>query len=188
MKHYFNVELRGFFVEGKSLIPEGSTPLSEEYYDALMAGISEGKYLHVGPDGVPFLSDLSDMPKSSAILNKGRDITAWRDAEENAKLTFTSESFPGRTWDLDVVSKARMDYAYEAAKVGALPAGFFWTDASNSDVPMSNEELIQLRVDLGIALVQRGFMIHARQRQMKAEISALPSAEDVQRYVVGWPE
>lgn len=186
--YYFRPSNMGFYVEGKSKIPGDALLLTEEYYNELMLGISQGKHLYIDNDGYPYLTTVANIPLAQAVVEKRRDIEAWRDAQEQSRLTFICTLFPGIIWDLDRGSKSRLDYAYEAAMMGALPPGFFWTNADNLDVPMTPEQLIQFRAEMGTALVARGFQIHARQRQMKQDISIMSSVEEIQNYVIGWPE
>uniref|UniRef100_UPI00374E87B9 DUF4376 domain-containing protein n=1 Tax=Citrobacter freundii TaxID=546 RepID=UPI00374E87B9 len=75
-----------------------------------------------------------------------------------------------------------------AAQAGMLPPGFFWTDADNRDVELTTEQLVQLAGAMTQAMVTEGFRIHERQRQMKAEVDALQTLEDIRAYPVEWPE
>ncbi|EHE7040268.1 DUF4376 domain-containing protein, partial [Salmonella enterica subsp. enterica serovar Newport] len=74
------------------------------------------------------------------------------------------------------------------AKSGALPPGFFWTDADNIDVPMTADELTVLEAAMQQSMVLQGFKIHERQRQMKEEVDKLTDYKAIQGYIVDWPE
>ncbi|MBU3823468.1 MAG: DUF4376 domain-containing protein [Candidatus Oceanisphaera merdipullorum] len=113
-------------------------------------------------------------------------INQWRDQQERENLQF---DHAGHNWDGGIDSKSRMDETLAlATATGGLPDGFFWTTANNMDVPMDLAALQALASALAAARGLRGFEIHARQRQMKAEVEALPSIAAVQEYVIAWPE
>jgi hypothetical protein len=59
----------------------------------------------------------------------------------------------------------------------------FWTDANNIDQPIIREQLQAVHT----AIVELGFIVHARQRVMKTEIAALTSCAAVNDYMIGWP-
>lgn len=129
------------------------------------------------PEQVPELSEV--------IANKLYYINVWRDTQEKANLLF---AHGGYTWDAGTRSKARMEETLALADAtGNLPEGFFWTTADNTDVPMTITELQALASAMAAARGQRGFEIHARQRQMKAEVSALTTVEAAHAYIIDWP-
>ncbi|WP_418139212.1 DUF4376 domain-containing protein [Oceanimonas smirnovii] len=105
---------------------------------------------------------------------KVADINTWRDQQEQAPVEHN-----GHRWDADPTSRARIESVLLA---GAMPLDY-WTDADNVDRTMTLEQLRALYA----AIVQQGGRIHDRQRQMKAEVAALTTIEDVQSYPVGWP-
>ncbi|WP_340533164.1 DUF4376 domain-containing protein [Escherichia coli] len=115
--------------------------------------------------------------------NKHAEISQWRDEQENAGIIF---EWNGHRWDGGKISRSRLAPVVAVAQAGALPAGFFWTDADNQDVTLTPEELVQLDAAMLQAMVIRGFQIHERQRQMKEEVAGLDSADAIRRYVVGW--
>ncbi|TDW59428.1 uncharacterized protein DUF4376 [Oceanimonas baumannii] len=128
------------------------------------------------PELVPELSEV--------IENKIYYINVWRDMQEKTNLLF---EHAGHTWDAGERSKSRMEETLALADAtGTLPEGFFWTTADNIDVPMTTTQLQALASAMAAARGQRGFDIHARQRQMKAEVAALTAVADVQAYLVGW--
>lgn len=67
----------------------------------------------------------------------------------------------------------------------ALPPGFFWTDRDNNDVTLTLSELRNLSAAHEVALVTRGFEIHARQRAMKTAVAEM-DAEQLQAFAPGW--
>ena len=106
-------------------------------------------------------------------------IEQWRDQQENAGITFMHE---GREWDGGLIVRQRLQ---PVVSLPALPAGFFWTDHDNNDVPVTLSDLRDLSAAHEVALVTRGFAIHARQRAMKAAIAEM-DAEQLQVFTPNW--
>ena len=106
-------------------------------------------------------------------------ISAWRDEQEHIGTMF---EHAGHAWDC---SPATRDRLKPVAALAALPEGFFWTDADNIDVPMTIDDLRALDAAHDVALVTRGWKIHARQRAMKTEIESL-DAEQLATYTINW--
>lgn len=106
-------------------------------------------------------------------------IEQWRDQQEHEGLTFTHD---GRAWDGGLIVRQRLQ---PVVSLPALPPGFFWTDRDNNDVPLTLSELRELSAAHEVALVTRGFEIHARQRAMKAEVADM-DAEQLQAFAPGW--
>ena len=120
---------------------------------------------------------------TAAINTKIAEIERWRDNEENANIVF---DWNGHRWDGGKQSKERLSPVTVLARANALPDGFFWTDADNHDVGLSNDELVELESTMTQQMVLRGFRIHERQRLMKGEVAQLKTLDDIQRYSVGW--
>ena len=108
-------------------------------------------------------------------------IASWRTRQENTEVTF---ELNGRTWDAGLRSRTRIE---PLLKLKQLPVGFFWTDHDNNDVPVTMEELRAIGDAMNDTIVARGFAIHARQRQMKAELEDM-TAEELMAFVPGWPD
>ncbi len=106
-------------------------------------------------------------------------IEQWRDAQERASMVF---QHAGRSWDGGLAVRARMQ---PLVALGAVPAGFFWTDADNNDVPTDFAALQALNLAHEQALVAQGFAIHQRQRAMKEALPAMTD-EQLQAFVPGW--
>lgn len=115
---------------------------------------------------------------------KKREIEAWRNEQESGDFTF---EWNGRLWDGGKASQSRLSPVVAAASAGMLPDGFFWTSADNTDVMLTAGELAELDATMTSAMVQQGFRIHERQRQMKAEVAVLTLLDEVRAYQVGWP-
>ncbi|WZX60075.1 DUF4376 domain-containing protein [Salmonella enterica subsp. diarizonae serovar 58:r:z53] len=122
---------------------------------------------------------------TAAKQAKHAEINAWRDAQENGSIIFTLN---GHRWDCGKASQTRLAPVVAVAKSGALPPGFFWTDADNIDVPVTADELTALEAAMQQNMVLQGFKIHERQRQMKEEVDKLTTMDDVREYIPDWPD
>ncbi|HFZ7969451.1 TPA: DUF4376 domain-containing protein [Salmonella enterica subsp. enterica serovar Birkenhead] len=169
--------------------PDGKTPRylpftaaahdPMDYGRQLYADLVAGKYGPVTPFTIT--PEMITDAKSA----KHAAINAWRDAQESGSIIFTLK---GHRWDCGKASQARLAPVVAVAKSGALPPGFFWTDADNIDVPVTADELIALEAAMQQNMVIQGFKIHERQRQMKEEVDKLTDYKAIQNYVPDWPE
>lgn len=107
-------------------------------------------------------------------------IATWRSRQEATEVTF---EYAGRTWDAGLRSQTRIE---PVLNLPTLPGGFFWTDHDNNDVPVTMTQLREIGEAMNVAIVTRGFAIHARQRQMKEQIETL-TAEELLAFEPGWP-
>ncbi|EJN0653067.1 DUF4376 domain-containing protein [Salmonella enterica] len=148
-----------------------------EYGRGLYASLVSGKYGEVTPFSV------TEETLQAARESKYAEINAWRDVQENGNYPF---ELNGHRWDCGKVSQSRLSPVVAVARTGALPPGFFWTDADNTDVPLTVDELVILEGAMQQNMVQQGFKIHERQRQMKDEVAVLTVLEDIRGYRVGW--
>ncbi|EEE2765631.1 DUF4376 domain-containing protein [Salmonella enterica] len=151
----------------------------EEHGRHLYADLKAGKYGPVAPFTV------TPEMLTAAKQAKHAEINAWRDAQENGNILFTLND---HKWDCGKASQTRLAPVIAVAKSGALPPGFFWTDADNIDVPMTADELTVLEAAMQQSMVLQGFKIHERQRQMKEEVDKLTDYKAIQGYIVDWPE
>ncbi|ECF1922229.1 DUF4376 domain-containing protein [Salmonella enterica subsp. enterica serovar Newport] len=152
---------------------------TEEHGRQLYADLKAGKYGPVTPFTV------TPEMITAAKQAKHAEINAWRDAQENGNIPFTLND---HKWDCGKASQTRLAPVVAVAKSGALPTGFFWTDADNIDVAMTADELTALEASMQQNMVLQGFKIHERQRQMKEEVDKLTDYKAIQTYAVGWPE
>ncbi|EKQ5431190.1 DUF4376 domain-containing protein [Salmonella enterica] len=169
--------------------PDGKVPLwlpftaaahdPMDYGRQLYADLKAGKYGPVTPFTV------TPEMVTAAKAAKHDEISAWRNTQENGSIIFTLN---GHRWDCGKASQTRLAPVVAVAKSGALPPGFFWTDADNIDVPMTADELTALEAAMQQNMVLQGFKIHERQRQMKEEVDKLTDYKVLQDYVPGWPE
>ncbi|MDJ6848645.1 DUF4376 domain-containing protein [Salmonella enterica] len=151
-----------------------ATPYGVQLYNDLMSG----KYGTITPFTIT--------PKmvTDAKAAKHAEINAWRDAQESGSIIFTLNS---HRWDCGKASQSRLAPVVAVARAGALPDGFFWTDADNINVPMTPDELAALEAAMQQNMVIQGFRIHERQRQMKDEVDKLTDINAVRQYAIGWP-
>lgn len=150
-----------------------------DYGRQLFADLKAGKYGPVTPFTV------TPEMLTAAKQVKHAEINAWRDAQENGNIPFTLN---GHRWDCGKASQTRLAPVVAVAKSGALPPGFFWTDADNIDVPMTADELAALEAAMQQNMVLQGFKIHERQRQMKEKLATLTDLNTIRQFTVGWPD
>lgn len=124
-----------------------------------------------------------DFVLDAAKRKKRAEINTWRDAQENGNYLF---EYDGHKWDYGKTTQDRMSISLTMAKRGALPAGFAWTDGDNNIVPMDNAGMIALAAAIEQAMFEKGMQINQRQLQMKAEVEALTTLEDIRSYRVDW--
>ncbi|EPO8489018.1 DUF4376 domain-containing protein [Salmonella enterica subsp. enterica serovar Braenderup] len=122
---------------------------------------------------------------NAVLIQKHDEINAWRDIQENGSITFT---WNNHSWDASKASQDRLAPVLVVAKSGQLPEGFFWTDANNEDVPVTVDDLTAIDAGMTQAMVNIGWKIHERQREMKKEVDELMRASDILNYPVGWPD
>ncbi|EMB3124702.1 DUF4376 domain-containing protein [Salmonella enterica] len=161
-------------------IPFTASPDDPEAHGRqLYADLKAGKYGPVAPFTV------TPEMLTAAKQAKHAEINNWRDTQENGSIIFTLN---GHKWDCGKASQTRLAPVVAVAKSGALPPGFFWTDADNIDVPMTADELTALEAAMQQNMVLQGFRIHERQRQMKEEVGKLTDYKAIQDYIIGWTE
>ncbi|EBD7490280.1 DUF4376 domain-containing protein [Salmonella enterica] len=145
----------------------------------------EGKERAAGSDNQPCWVDIPLPDIEDARSRRYAEINAWRNQQENGSTTF---DWNGHKWDAGKASQDRLAPVLVVAKSGQLPDGFFWTDASNEDVPVTVDDLLAIDAGMTQVIVTQGFKIHERQRQMKKDISELTKVSDILNYPVGWPD
>ncbi|EHK2735188.1 DUF4376 domain-containing protein [Salmonella enterica] len=145
-----------------------------DYGRQLFSDLKAGKYGTVTPFTV------TPEMLAAAKARKHAEINAWRDSQENGRVTCI---YNGSPYDADKESKYRLDNVIEA---GGLPDGVKWTDSDNNDISLSLSDLKALQKIMVVAMAVQGGKIHERQRQMKEEIDAMTDYRTVQNYVVGW--
>ena len=116
--------------------------------------------------------------KEKAANAKRSEINNWRTALEGDE-TQTVVAIDSE-WDAGPSARLRID---STLLTTVMPP--YWTDANNVDHEgMTLEELKQVRV----AISERGFATHDRQRTMKKEVEALTNFDEILSYPVGWPQ
>ncbi len=161
--------------------PKDAIEIAYDLFAKLLRANEEGLRITLDAHGVPVAAPYYDVESGKAILLDS--IFRWRKEQETAEQTF---EYNGRTWDVGVTSLNRLKPCLELAQRSQVPDGFFWTDSSNNDVPMSAIDLDNLYTAMLAKYVEVGFAIHARQRKMKEDIAAMTKAEEVLAYQIGW--
>lgn len=175
-----NINSEVHFEGFDDFIPFTASPDDPEAHGRqLYADLKAGKYGPVTPFTVT--PEMIQAAKDA----KHAEISAWRNTQENGSIIFTLN---GHKWDCGKASQTRLAPVVAVAKSGALPPGFFWTDADNIDVPMTADELTALEAAMQQNMVLQGFKIHECQRQMKEEMDKLTDYKAIQQYAVGWPK
>ncbi|EDQ5707501.1 DUF4376 domain-containing protein [Salmonella enterica] len=185
--YYYSFKEKGFFYQPDTEsdnYPDDLISLTDVQYHELMQGQAEGKYIEHKKDG-PTLVDYPDQSLEDARKQKHAEINRWRDIQENGSVTFT---WNNHSWDASKASQDRLAPVLIVAKSSQLPPGFFWTDASNEDVPVTVDDLLAIDAGMTQVMVVQGFKIHEHQRQMKKDISELTKVSDILNYPVGWSD
>lgn len=76
--YYYDKKTNGFLVQGVNLIPEGAINITDEYYQQLLSGQSQGKQIIVDKAGNPILIDRQ--PSAAHQLNL--DTLTWEISAE----------------------------------------------------------------------------------------------------------
>lgn len=79
--YYYDKKTNGFLIQGVNLIPEGAINITDEYYQQLLSGQSQGKQIIADKTGNPVLID--SQPSAAHVLNF--DTLMWEISGE--KLT-----------------------------------------------------------------------------------------------------
>ncbi|EHG4045700.1 DUF4376 domain-containing protein [Salmonella enterica] len=192
MLYYYSAVKNAFFpdelkdaYQNAGTWPQDATEVEESVFSVYSAPPPQGKQRAAGKDGLPCWEDIPLPDIDDARSQKHDEINAWRDNQENGSTTF---DWNGHKWDAGKASQDRLAPVLVVAKSGQLPPGFFWTDASNEDVPVTVDDLAAIDAGMTQAMVVQGFKIHERQRQMKKDISELTKVSDILNYPVGWPD
>ena len=71
--YYYDKKTNGFLVQGVNLIPDGAINITDEYYQHLLSGQSQGKQIIADKTGNPVLID--PQPSAAHVLNL--DTLSW---------------------------------------------------------------------------------------------------------------
>ncbi|EAP1867899.1 DUF4376 domain-containing protein [Salmonella enterica] len=135
-----------------------------------------------GFDGTDVV-DLMTLEKARRA--KRDEINRWRDNQEDGSAVF---EWNGHKWDASKASQERLASILVLTRTADLPAGFYWTDAENNDVSVTPDDLVSISENMTTTIVEQGWKIHERQRDMKKEVDALIKISDILNYPVGWGE
>ncbi|EAM4263955.1 DUF4376 domain-containing protein [Salmonella enterica] len=125
------------------------------------------------------------MTLEKARRAKRDEINRWRDNQEDGSAVF---EWNGRKWDASKASQERLASILVLTRTADLPAGFYWTDAENNDVSVTPDDLVSISEHMTATMVEQGWKIHERQRDMKKEVDTLIKISDILNYPVGWGE
>ncbi|EMR0736729.1 DUF4376 domain-containing protein [Citrobacter braakii] len=155
--------------------PDDTAPTGQHIWQELQSG----KWGEIAP--------FTETPEilETARTAKRQEIEAWRTEQEAQPHTF---EWNDHTWNGGADSMARLAPVAMAAKVSGARAMLGWSDVSNNSVSLTMKQLKELAGAMAQAMVTEGSRIHERQRQMKDEVAALQTLEDIRAYRVGWPE
>ncbi|HHE9925302.1 TPA: hypothetical protein ACPG24_000510 [Haemophilus influenzae 10810] len=76
--YYYDKKTNGFLVQGVNLIPEGAINITDEYYQQLLSGQSQGKQIIADKTGNPVL--IEPQPSAAHVLNL--DTLTWEISAE----------------------------------------------------------------------------------------------------------
>ncbi len=147
-------------------IPQGATHYYEGMFLTAPPAPSE---FHIWK-GETFTWEVSQASIDAAKQVARDRINKARDAARNSGF----EAF-GKTFDSDEASRTNIIFASQAAMM--LPDDFTinWTCADNSQITLSKAQLLQLPV----LLVSAGNAIHQRALELKAQIDAANTLEEI---------
>lgn len=163
--------------------PSDAVEISDELFAEVVLRRPPEREMQPGPDGLPILVDRPG-PTAGELRTAARAcINQWRDQQERAAIVF---DHAGHRWDASLQVRDRLNATLGSLNAYGLPAGFFWTDADNIDVPMTQLELQALAEAHERASFARGWQIHARQRELKRQVDAA-NAEELASFRPDWP-
>ena len=85
--YYYDKKTNGFLVQGVNLIPEGAINITDEYYQQLLSGQSQGKQIIADKTGKPILID--SQPSAAHVLNL--DTLTWEISPEKQTALFAQQ-------------------------------------------------------------------------------------------------
>lgn len=179
---FYSKTTGGFYaaeIHGDNM-PADVVEITAEEHAYLLAGQSAGGVISADNTGKPIIAGPSRRNIADVIEKKIASIEQWRQQEESSEIIF---EYNGRQWDAGQVTRSRIE---PVLGLEVLPDNFYWTDANNEDVPVTKEEIKSLYQAMLTAMVDRGFSIHRRQREMKQLVSLMTRVRDVDDFVVGW--
>lgn len=181
---FYPAELKEAYVAAGSW-PDDGTEVNNDTFIRFTSQPPAGMQRGASEDGDPVWTNIpvTETDIGDARQQKWQQIEKWRTGQENAHyiLRFNDEN-----WDYSKETQNRLMLAVDMAKQNNLPPGFFWTDADNHDVPMTNEKIIALSDAINSAMFQKGLQIHIRQREMKTEIEKMTNISDILNYIPDW--
>lgn len=120
-------------------------------------------------------SDIQPNPLPMAKAEKNSELKAAYQVAISQPVAYLSTTF-----QCDEESQQNLNKALTAlTPAGATPAGFYWVDAANNQVPMT---LAQLQ-GLAAAMMTQGWAAFQHLQTLKAQVDAATTADAVQAIV-----
>ena len=85
--YYYDKKTNGFLIQGVNLIPEGAINITDEYYQQLLSGQSQGKQIIADKTGNPVLIE----PQPSAAHELNLDTLTWEISPEKQTALFAQQ-------------------------------------------------------------------------------------------------
>lgn len=152
--------------------PSDAIEISVQLHDALLAGQAQGKQIVPGPDGMPML--VGPTLAQTQALKLGAMYAAYQSAiAQNVPLT--TAAGVSKAFQADPQSIANVQAMLAAYKT-AVPTGFYWVSADNTQVPFTLADLQGLARVMG----DQGWAAFQQLQQRKASIGAATTVAAVQ--------
>ena len=85
--YYYDKKTNGFLIQGVNLIPDGAINITDEYYQQLLIGQSQGKQIIADKTGNPVLIN----PQPSAAHELNFDTLTWEISAEKQTALFAQQ-------------------------------------------------------------------------------------------------
>ncbi|ARP89832.1 hypothetical protein CAL14_05625 [Bordetella genomosp. 9] len=171
---FYSPSTNGFYDGGS--IPGDAIEITKEERTALLDAQYRGKLLQV-VDGKVVAADPVGPSLDDLKAEKSEKITASCLAAIDSGF-----DYGGHRYDSDLVSRTNIIGTATGVQAGIpVPAGFTWRTSDNENVPLDGPGVIAL----GAALLQHVNQQYALSWQLKAQIEAATTAEEVA--AISWP-
>lgn len=162
---------------------EGGIEITDAQYAEALAGMLSGKVVTI--DG-GFKIDFPPQPEPPSEPEPTLDeIKQFKSQEITSACIRAIDSgfvHEGHPYDSDIVSRTNIIGTATGVQAGIpLPEGFTWRTSDNENVPMGGPGIIAL----GAALLQHVNQQYATSWQLKAEVEAATTPDDVE--AIRWP-
>jgi len=152
-------------------IPQGAVPIPDADWQAHING-QRKVYDSTNKAWIDYVPSAAELLKEAKAA-KLSELKAAYDAAISADIAYMNTAFQADPASQDMITKVL------AASGGTLPAGFFWLDAGNNQVPMTYADL----QGLANAILLRGQQEFAHYQSLKAQVKAAADVPTVQAIV-----